>query len=1640
MKTSYILLSLLGLASALQHGLEYEYSYESRIATGIPEIQRQYAGASLRASVTVQLLGEDLIAQISNIEVADMNGLAECDSKASLPLTYEPLVDHVGVFQEPFFINGTDSLVVPQGEPYWITNIRKAVATLFTVKPLRTPGNELNGLFQTYAFKNPAVVVDEEQSLAGICQHNYVLTKLPDYLKEEHVEYIEATVEEDVQSDIGPSASDTLKSKGGHGKVSKSRFKGSKSYTGGKGNYKGGKGGKSKVNAPKLGDDIFVLTRIIDFDECQTLVKFQNFGHGIYCKMGTSQCGTLLSRSSTGSFTLRGSPDALRIEKVEIEGNVLINPLGYETEKIRTVTNQTLKLKAVRHQCTPLTLPDSTRKVDSFMYEVESPVSSVNGDIHPFVHHPPMHQNKPHGFFPMHIVAGLSGKVSETQADAMRKLNELFDQLHLDLKKFDVIHDNNSNVAERMEVIVDLIRILDYNDLDHLYKSYLQDDSMHSMREMLVDAMAKAGTDAAVRVLVEQIKSRTISTERSAQVFMGLTNSLQMPDHSFPHLLELLKSLDMAQEFDLTSSLILNMGTAINRLCLAPWADDSQQKLLLGHRYCNPKVILAQFLPIVEKGLQNDKDTSHKMVYIYALTMMTTIQKLPILKPIVVGTTETDVRVRSLAIYALQKCNTPGVIMKEIFKLLMPVFEYQGEHHIVRMAAIGSLLTWKPRTAWWHRLAVASWRDPSRQMQSYISHFIESVAERHGEKFDTLRQRATHVLPMTKHCPSSKQFSNSFLTGAYFEAIETGIVLNAQFIYNMKNYIPVHIYYIFISHQGSFLNMIHEMTFDNNIWNIFKELITLNEDPEDMESRDNHHARILYISALEALRMDEDTHFEKLETIKDSSNELILAIRSFFNVQRVFKIKMLDLILTFAAHNKLPTMNFAKYANPIEIFISFPTDVGLPFVGTVTTPLTLYSNEETHPLGMPEVDLNLFMSFQVETRAQVLTPWNGQAVTSGFRVREDFVLPLSASIIQGGFSLAIKAQEKVSLGTRFNQPFTVRAPFITPSPMSELKDFRIIHNRRKPFKDHINLGKKYTGMALDHKWEGDVVSPFNHPSLIKLFSKNVGEHFRSSLAPTLQHSESRIIFDPEQSSTSTVKLTFMADFVKDSHDQSTQDSQFSQKSGNDYIYSDYDNYMESPDTTFTGLFSLSDSPKDRLVKLKQKQKSMKAPNSGFFNGRVEFEGSKHYMYDMVLLWELRKDRDLKEMNSLTHIILTRDLDKVEHVMCISAKTSHPYLSPLLDIKDTLNHKLRSKFSLSIHNGENCLLDPIVKAKGSLDMTQHRKDTILSTLKSKDFCAKDLEVQEHIQAVYDEFNLKIIWDQKQMDMSSLQNIAYHLDNSIEGFLLPDVTHSYDRVQNTPSVVTINATRSMDTNHWTIRTYKPSETSIVDHVQLSKMIDDLVSFDHGIPLFYNKCYIYEDHVNTFDGMIYPLERNSCWRVLAMDVENYKSWMLLYRYEPGTYLRFINPRGKIVADIMPNQVKVNGKPVVMASDYEVVRQGERTLCTVEMYNDQIYVNFPGILAVSLKDSHIVIETKLVTTGGLCGASDGEVTGDLQGPNRCVYYKPELFSASWSAGGDGGECDPYTMNDLFTKVEDYQQHCPKFQSQATGPAHDWY
>ncbi|XP_076061246.1 hemolymph clottable protein-like [Oratosquilla oratoria] len=551
----------------------------------------------------------------------------------------------------------------------------------------------------------------------------------------------------------------------------------------------------------------------------------------------------------------------------------------------------------------------------------------------------------------------------------------------------------------------------------------------------------------------------------------------------------------------------------------------------------------------------------------------------------------------------------------------------------------------------------------------------------------------------------------------------------------------------------------------------------------------------MYNEALMALRMDEYTHFDNLETPNDSSDEYILATRLFYNVQRIFKMDFHQLGRLFGSPS--PSWSLMKFINPVQIFVSFPTDIGLPFVGTVTTPSVFFTNGELG-LNPPVQRMNFFASLKVQTKAQVITPWNTKAITSGFEARKDLSLP-SLSFSYMANIMKLEEKNKVSIVRCFSHPFTVRVPFILHSPLSEDKDFKIIHNHRSPFKNNLSLGKETTGMAFDLELVSDVKPTFIQPHF-ENFRESLVDLFYQGTKSTLQHYELRVTFDPEHSTTLGISSGFFS-FVRE---KKTKDpySQFHQEGQYDDYSQQTDEFQEFQDphgdgdqveTVIGGQYSINDSVDERARKLEENAQQMEFAKVECFSGWIEFIGTESYKYEMVMTLPYSYFRGGLD-SAISHTTFLKGTNnKTDHMTCLEAQYSRPQPSPLMDLSDTLDHDLESKFNLKMRGGESCNAAPIVEMKASVDITQQRKDLILSTLESKGFCDEDLQVQEHIRPVYDSLHAHVSWNQDLLECSALMDFTYRLNDYLEASLFPHVNHNYCQAKNDPGVLTIDATR-------------------------------------------------------------------------------------------------------------------------------------------------------------------------------------------------------------------------------------------------------
>ena len=106
-------------------------------------------------------------------------------------------------------------------------------------------------------------------------------------------------------------------------------------------------------------------------------------------------------------------------------------------------------------------------------------------------------------------------------------------------------------------------------------------------------------------------------------------------------------------------------------------------------------------------------------------------------------------------------------------------------------------------------------------------------------------------------------------------------------------------------------------------------------------------------------------------------------------------------------------------------------------------------------------------------------------------------------------------------------------------------------------------------------------------------------------------------------------------------------------------------------------------------------------------------------------------------------------------------------------------------------------------------------------------------------------------------------------------------------------------------------------------------------------------------------------------------------------------------------------------------------------------ITVSFPGKLSLTFAGNKIQVNVHPSYKGnmcGLCGSNNGQKKGDLAGPQKCIYSKPELVLAAYRVPLASKPCKPLPQH-IERQLREQTEQCDKYQEIPTKviyPAND--
>ncbi|KAB7502548.1 Hemolymph clottable protein [Armadillidium nasatum] len=745
MKMKFVVLffALVGATYALVPGMEYEYDYEGQVKIGFPEIRNRVAGAGIKCTINVQVQNEhDVAIKLKDVEVGEYKGDLDCELRQRMKIDYKPISGHGKLLEDVYMIHPSrtegEVMESTKSEEVWITNIKKSIAGLFIVEPIRNNfGGDDSALNMLNVRSNGHSTVDEEPSLFGRCSGEYSMVPLNNTDK--------------------------------HAKFSKRGSAYPEQWT----NYE--------------------MSRTVNLDKCNVTVNTKQTSFGNTSQSHVTQFGDVQSRHSLMKHNLTYDGQYFIIQNGTNEGHFTLNPYGMNHEKLVSISNQTYHLKSVKNMNSLWDLPTSTRIIDIWYMEAVSPFSPgedavewVRYERRPDARYDPLVEEQYWTGIDITAHYDEHKKNLDKSIDAVAEIAQKEEKppTEHDINPFD---SDSAVMASYLEIALRAARSLDQDRLKQLFDQYYKDSSMKSQIKLriLIDVLGATGTGAPIKAFLDKIAEKKIDIHRTASVFFAMPNNL-ISTPMIQEIGEYVRKLDLDKDDPFATGVIwMNFAATLNKVCINRLRyKHTVPYQILGKEHCTDKEAVDVLLPFLEQQLKKADEEWKQIILVHAIGNIGASRGFSVLKSIVEDE-RLNTTVRVAAVYSISKNKLDPSFYRFALRTFMSVAENRTDDEFVRQACILAILSWKPPRSWYQTLASNSWYENSDEMSSFTYFILKSYAESTDPEIAEQAQVARFFLPLTKPYAPTSRYSYSRLLSIYDTKHDSSLSYDARDIHSL---------------------------------------------------------------------------------------------------------------------------------------------------------------------------------------------------------------------------------------------------------------------------------------------------------------------------------------------------------------------------------------------------------------------------------------------------------------------------------------------------------------------------------------------------------------------------------------------------------------------------------------------------------------------------------------------------------------------------------------------------------------------------------------------------------------------------------------------------------------------------------------
>merc|ERR1711970_359936 len=1139
------------------------------------------------------------------------------------------------------------------------------------------------------------------------------------------------------------------------------------------------------------------LVRVLDFDDCAEKVVMTQASHGNLTHAGAGQLRGVQSRSSLGEYLLTGKPSSrlsLTIEKAVIAGTVTLNPFGHDTtDKAITIANQTLSLVSKSGPAVPT---PSNLKAEPWAFRVISPFQKGT-------HSPSWvtFLNKEGNTHPIYYEQSLLGySLGSEQRQAIkneikRAFKPLVHEIQESTKLFPKPYRGTTDGATvaTLAQITSLLRPLLEQDIEELYTELVDNvqDALEKeiARKMFVDVIKSTGTGPSFKVIIKKIMEKKIDHHEISKFFALMKSSVNDPT-TIEDLINYVINSNIESKHVRTQVLI-NLSSFVRRFCTKPDKRHAYPRAVFGNNQCNLDIVENKFIPYLQNKLKTSSDTHLKAAYIQSLANVGDTSCVKTLINFSKNKAERK-SLRGLAVNGLSKNNIKNTTFPIATAALLEIVEDLVEEPFIREAAIHSLFTMPQNASFWQHMSHHTWIDPSIRIRTLVHSLIHSVAHSNDGYF-------IHKISMAKHALSTANPEASYKNMVYKNGYNLksawctkhNFVSTIQAAYSAKdsNSPPQYAMLKILTVLGGMKFPLLHVSAVGKSSKDTSTPMNLNEGQEmPVRRTDMHHREILsemgqLVEGMQSPKDAEDELFVHLTVMKNSEILLPPKTTSVHNVAKLVK--------SFA--NKITgTCPYMVYTKLVDISEVIPTDIGLPLIAQASQPTILYAeidkNGDTQRQNGLLPRLLAKVVVKLESSMQVLVPWKNESIivnldgetTVSFGAAVSAKLDTKSTTIKD-IQIDISPKEDVASNNEVSflnrmLPMTVRMMH-NPSYPGEIDLKPVFVHGNEP------LVQKY-GPCV--KYDGDIANPVSWRNIIKDCINNMATcpWEKMSYSHVKQHQFS--ICRPH------IPITLGLRMAKIPESTSAQ----------------------SEGTLVQDLLP-SDSISARLHKLSQSPAGMNHMLSASLSMKNSQNPTK---YEVAVLSRPSKMSE----GPITHMkdaqfqinLMKSSQKQLPSQMCLTGSWKWPATGiPVKPLSFLLQHSsLPSSFINKLYTGEKCTPSSqnlMIKAIAQISQERRSKLTTHGSGESK------------AAPVYDKFDMEI--RKMKPVQPAIQNATMFAMDALHSVLFPLVEYNRIGVEGPSNLITINATRSMKTEHVTAWSHAPRSIAFAQGLRLPSFLD-------------------------------------------------------------------------------------------------------------------------------------------------------------------------------------------------------------------------